>query len=479
MPGLLHHMLLSLRLNFRSTQAVVYGYLFPVIFLFAFWGVYSKENPPLGNELGQLITVIILSGACFGMPTAMVGERERGVWRRYRLLPTGTGGIVLSAMVVRIVIVAIAVVMQLVLARYVCKSPWPAHPWRLVGMYPFVCFAFLGLGLVIAMLADNVPAVQALGQVVFLPMLMIGGVGIHLSVLPNWARHVAAFLPGLYAVDAIDSAVRPTPLAGALPLGYCLFALVVIGAAGCLAGRMMFRWDAGQRVAPQARGWVALAVAAWLGVGALAEQGGYVKFKPGTSPAIASTAPSPATGPATLPTTVASATAAATTRSLMAKIAPWTAITEADVQKITYDDLPPDQGTVLPVAASLDNLDDEGKKRMDEFTSKLEDWPPGKTANLEQRVRNLLAVAAITDVLQDQHEAEIAYIVFDHVRFDVPEDKLRQILTYVSLHPEEGKVPEQVPELGFEGKVFEEGVRERVEGYARKLLARVIGRVQG
>src|SRR5712671_6163397 len=241
MNGLLHHMLLTLRLNFRSKQALVYGYVFPIIFLLAFWGIYSKEIPPLANELGQLLTVTILSGACFGMPTAMVGERERGVWRRYMLLPSATGGIVISSMVARCVIVAIAVVMQICLAHWVCKTPWPAHPVQLAGTFFFVAFAFLGMGLVIAMLADNVPAVQALGQAIFLPMLMIGGIGVPLRQLPEWARHVAAFMPGLYAVDAMDAAIRPTPLSSAVSLPFCLAALVAIGVAGCVAGREMFR----------------------------------------------------------------------------------------------------------------------------------------------------------------------------------------------------------------------------------------------
>src|SRR5436305_9056836 len=122
MNGLLHHMLLTLRLNFRSKQALVYGYIFPIIFLLAFWGIYSKENPPLQNELGQLLTVTILSGACFGMPTSMVSGRERGVWRRYRLLPRATAGIVISAMVVRCAIVLIALVMQILLAHWLYKT---------------------------------------------------------------------------------------------------------------------------------------------------------------------------------------------------------------------------------------------------------------------------------------------------------------------------------------------------------------------
>src|SRR5438105_9482224 len=139
MKGALHHMLLTLRLNFRSKQALVYGFVFPIGFLLAFWGIYyHKENPPLLSEMGQLLTVTILSGACFGMPTAMVGERERGVWRRYVLLPSATGGIVISSMIARCVIVALAVTMQICLAHWVCKSPWPAHPLQLAGTFFFV-----------------------------------------------------------------------------------------------------------------------------------------------------------------------------------------------------------------------------------------------------------------------------------------------------------------------------------------------------
>src|SRR5205823_11741933 len=100
--------------------------------------------------------------------------------------------------------------------------------WQLAGTFFFVAFAFLGMGLVIAMLAENVPAVQALGQAIFLPMLMIGGIGVRLEQLPEWARHVAAFLPALYAVDAIDAAIRPKPLAFPVPLPYRLFTLTFL-----------------------------------------------------------------------------------------------------------------------------------------------------------------------------------------------------------------------------------------------------------
>ena len=109
------------------------------------------------------------------------------------------------------------------------------------------------MGLVIAMLADTVPAVQALGQAVFLPMIMIGGVGLPLRSLPAWAQTVAGYLPGRYAVEALQACVNgPHGLRGE---AFSLAAMAVIGAAGCAAGANLFRWDAGQRVgAAKARG---------------------------------------------------------------------------------------------------------------------------------------------------------------------------------------------------------------------------------
>jgi hypothetical protein len=49
-------------------------------------------------------------------------------------------------------------------------------------------------------------------------------------------------------------------------------ALLVIGAAGLLAGAKLFRWENMQRLPPGGWWWALLAVAAWLAVGVAAER---------------------------------------------------------------------------------------------------------------------------------------------------------------------------------------------------------------
>ena len=91
MNALLAHLGMSLRLHFRNRMALIYGYLFPADLPGGVLGaVPATRNRRSLRHMGELLTVTVLGGACFGLPTTMVSERERGVWRRYRLTPVPT-----------------------------------------------------------------------------------------------------------------------------------------------------------------------------------------------------------------------------------------------------------------------------------------------------------------------------------------------------------------------------------------------------
>jgi ABC-type transport system involved in cytochrome c biogenesis permease component len=273
MDAFLHQLRISLSLHFRNRMALIYSYLFPTIFLIAFWVLYRYDRVPLARHMGELLTVTALGGACFGLPTTMVSERERGVWRRYRLAPVRTGALLASAIAARYVLLVLAGLLQVALAMLI-GMPLPTHPLDLWVAFTFVAFALMGLGLVIATLADNVPAVQALGQCIFLPMLIIGGVAVQLTSLPEWAQHVSAFFPGRYAVEAMQASVTGGGLG---VMRFSLLALLLIGFAGFLAGIRLFRWDAEQRFMRRGgKAWLVVALGAWAAVGLLAESRGRI-----------------------------------------------------------------------------------------------------------------------------------------------------------------------------------------------------------
>ena len=410
---------LSLRLNFRNRMAVIYGYLFPLIFLVAFWAFWRNDEVPLALHLGQLLTVTVLGGACFGLPTTLVSERERGVWRRYAITPAPVWVFVASLLAARYVLLLTAALLQMALG-FAFGMPMPLHPAALLLAFSAAAFAFIGFGLVIAMLADTVPAVQALGQCIFLPMLMVGGVAVPLSSLPDWAQHLSAFFPGRYAVEAMQAAVTGNGLAGT---GFAFAALLAIGVAGGLAAGRMFRWDGGERFRSQpGKWWLLLAVGMWIAVGAAAEWRGQVRTI-GAADSEAVPQVSDFGAPA-------------------ANMPPsWDAVTPADFDAIAFDRLPPDNGIVAPIAAADDRPDVMMADQIARIDEALDHWPPGMVADPVQRVRNWLAVLAVPDVLQmDPLERQLPHLIFARLRAMFGDPDLAKLLYWVAMHPQDGDV---------------------------------------
>lgn len=495
MSALTEHLQLTLRLHFRNKMALLYGYLFPLIFLVAFWVLYRHEKVPLLRHMGELLTVAVLGGACFGLPTTLVSERERGVWRRYRLTPVPTWAIVTSTVLARYVIVLTAGLLQIGLALAIGMT-MPEHPLDLWVAFTFVSFAFIGLGLVIATLADTVPAVQALGQCIFLPMLIIGGVAVQLASLPLWAQHVSAYFPGRYAVEALQACVTGRGIPGAR---FSLLALGLVGFAGCLAGAKLFRWDAQQKFASRTgKLWLVPALAAWVAVGLLAEWRGRIAVPvdkelpaapvrpatppPGPAPAVVpppgpTTVPPPATPVPVTPPPVA-VTPPPRQLAPPPPPPPWAKLTKADTDGIDFQ-VPPDHGIVAPFAPPDELPEDFMKDQVEGVRQKIATWPPGTEGDELRCIRNLLYIAAVPDAIQLPVERYMPRVVYEHLLDTYPRETLVKVLTYIVLNPEAGMVIDDISDLGVEGAAGDPLlVRERAYLYAIKYIMRLTGRVE-
>jgi len=456
MSALLRLTALGLVLNFRNRAAILYGYLFPLIFLVAFWAVYRSDPVPLILHIGQFLTVTILGSACFGLPTTIVSERERGVWRRYLLLPARGWVFVASVLAARLVLLISAVGLQWALA-FGFGMPWVAHPWALAVAFLAASAAFLALGMVIAMLVDNVPAVQALGQCIFLPMLMIGGVAVRLESLPDWAQKASAFFPGRYAVEALQSAATGTGQAG-----YDIIMLLLIALAGVVAAAGLFRWD--RQFHPN-RAWVAVALAMWVAVGAWTVTRGHASAPQQidakavgeaadyAAPHVAEAAPPPS----------------------------WQQAGDRDFATIAYDRLPPDEGIVSPVARPDEEPDAVIEPQLTRIQSALPGWAPGNVSDPVQRARNLLTVAAVPDILQmEQVERFVPRLLFARLQTVIPPRDLPKILYWIATHPDDGDgaAMHQLSAFGLPDVTGpQKPVRGRVMLYAFKLLGRLDGKI--
>lgn len=475
MRGLLAYSGMMLRLQFRSRLAVFYGFLFPLIFLAAFRILYRYEIGHGVEHLGELLVVAILGGTCFGLPVTMVAERERGVWRRYRLLPTPIWTLVSGTIGVRFVLLVGAGLLQLLLAVAV-RMPAPAHPSDLALAFAIVSFTFCGFGLIVAMLTSSVQAAQALGQCIFLPMLALGGVAVRLESLPHWTQTLAAFTPGRYAVAALHACSSGEGIA---TVRYDLAALLLMGAAAGVSAARMFRWDVHAGHERRSRlGWLAVTLAACLLVGfstlrrdaaasqrQQAERANRELAVPVTEPA-----PQPAPAPAKAPPSEEKVYA-------VEKAASWDVLTPANLLELPRT-LPPDSGVVTPIAANLDEIDDDTQARGKAIYDKLATWAPGKVSDPLQRVANLLYVPAVVDVMQIAPlESYLPVLVEQHLWESSKTPDLVRQLAWIATHPLPGEFVEadDMAMLGVEvttNRVNE--IESRLHIYAAKFMFRLL-----
>ncbi len=165
-----------------------------------------------------------------------------------------------------------------------------------------------------------------------------------------------------------------------------------------------------------------------------------------------------------------------------AALADWRKTTVEDIDReIDFTRLPPDSGIVTPIAPLDEQPEPEVGQQLDELHSRLPDWPPAKDPDIVQRVRNLLYVAAVPDVLQTPIERFVPLEIYDRLEQDVPREQLIQALFWVALHPMDGddSAIEQLPILGLNyGGVDVEETRNRAAFYAVKLLGRLTGKIK-
>ena len=161
--------------------------------------------------------------------------------------------------------------------------------------------------------------------------------------------------------------------------------------------------------------------------------------------------------------------------------ATWQGVTRADIDRdLTFDHLPPDEGIVARSRHRMKNRRRKWSSRSRGSGPALPNWAPAKVTDTVQRVRNILYIAAVPDVLQTELERFAPHLVFEQLEDGIPKQDLEKVLYWIALHPMDGddSAIDQLPALGFESRAVDvEQARERVALYAVKLLGRLTGAI--
>src|SRR5687768_3470343 len=105
--------------------------------------------------------------------------------------------------------------------------------------------------------------------------------------------------------------------------------------------------------------------------------------EPATNPSVAPVVPVAPVAPVA-PTATTTSTTPATTVTTPAK-EPWELVTDKEIAKIEYDEMPPDTDIVTPFAPNHDHLEGDQKKEFEAWVDKFDNFAPGKEAEIGQK----------------------------------------------------------------------------------------------
>jgi ABC-2 type transport system permease protein len=230
---------MELRLLLRNGEQLLLTIVIPTLLLvvFAKAPIADLPKPRVAFLVPGVLALAVMSTAFTGQAIATGFERRYGVLRRLGTTPLPRAGLLAAktaaVVVVEVLQVALLVVVGLALG-------WSPHGSAagvvLLLLLGTVAFSALGLLMAGTLRAE---ATLAAANLVYLLLLVLGGVAFPLSDFGDGVRHVLELLPIAALTDGLRAALSTSPH---LPL-HDVVTLVVWAAVGGLLAVRLFRWE--------------------------------------------------------------------------------------------------------------------------------------------------------------------------------------------------------------------------------------------
>jgi ABC-2 type transport system permease protein len=239
-----HQLKWEQRLFWRSREAAVFVFLFPILLFALLTAVYNGEidgQPASWVLLAGMIGYGAANTAFSGLAITLVTRRELGILKRIRGTPLPPA-VYLAAVLISITIIfAIQVVSLFVLGRLLKSTPWPSQLLSLGLALALGAATFAALGLAITGFIRSQEGSSAVLNVIVLPMAFLSGSFGETQHYPRVLRAIGAVLPLKYLLDLIKGIylhghqIWDEPAAVAVLAAWGLFGMVV--------ALRTFRWE--------------------------------------------------------------------------------------------------------------------------------------------------------------------------------------------------------------------------------------------
>ena len=252
MSVLLHQLRYEQRTFWRSREAAVFIFVFPLLLYVLLASVYSDEIELDGRTVpaGELLLAGLFgygaaNTAFAGLAIILVGRREAGFLKRLRSTPLPPAVYIAAVLASTLVVFALQSVALLALGAAAFGADMPENPLGFAGAVLLGTACFAGLGVGAASLIRSAEGVSAVVNVVVLPMAFLSGSFGPTRDYPAFLEAIGNVLPLKHFLDVVNGVYLDGDSLFADPAA--LLAVTAWGVAGLVVALRWFSWMSRER----------------------------------------------------------------------------------------------------------------------------------------------------------------------------------------------------------------------------------------
>lgn len=242
MSAFINHFAFEFRTGIRDKQLLMLNYLFPLGFYLMMGFIMPAINPPFKESLiPAMVVFAILAATLLGIPDPLVNARETGIFRSYKINGIPSISILIIPALTTMLHLAIVVAIITASAPLLFDAPLPVDWLNYLLTFLIMVFACSGLSVLIGVISSSSRVTVLWSQIIFIPSMLLGGLMVPHSMLPEVAGKVAKLFPATQAMNALN-ALAMGKVADFAPWG----SIITLFLSGLLAFGLavyLFSWD--------------------------------------------------------------------------------------------------------------------------------------------------------------------------------------------------------------------------------------------